>query len=154
MPSASRLADMGINADLVVLSACRSGIGPLLRGEGMQALTAPFLAGGTRSLLATMWLVGDRSTVPLITDFYAQLAAGHPVAEALRRARWRAWEGGASPREWAAFVAVGDPTITIALDAPPSDRPRWLAGAALVVLVSAAWWTYRRRAAKWAQAAS
>jgi CHAT domain-containing protein len=79
MLSATQLLDMGIEADLVVLSACRSGVGPLLRGEGMQALTAPFLAGGTRSLLATMWLVGDRSTVPLITDFYTQLAAGYPV---------------------------------------------------------------------------
>ena len=148
MLSATELLDMGIEADLVVLSACRSGVGPLLRGEGMQALTAPFLAGGTRSLLATMWLVGDRSTVPLMTDFYTQLAAGHSVAEALRRARWRAWRGGASPREWAAFVAVGNPTIHIALDAPPSNDRRWIAGVAVALLAAAAWRTYRRRRAK------
>jgi hypothetical protein len=128
----------------VVLSACRSGLGQLLRGEGMQALTAPFLAGGSRSLLATMWFVGDRSTVPLITDFYTQLAAGHPVAEALRRARLRAWQGGASPREWAAFVAVGDPTIMVAVERPPSGR-RWVAWAVTGLLIAAAWLTYRAR---------
>lgn len=145
MLSATRLVDMRINADLVVLSACRSGVGPLLRGEGMQALTAPFLAGGSRSLLATLWLVGDRSTVPLMTDFYTELAAGHPVAEALRRARLRAWQGGAAPREWAAFVAVGDPTIRVALNAPGSGYGRWIAGVAIVLLTAAGWWALRRR---------
>ncbi|MGH7536669.1 MAG: CHAT domain-containing protein [Gemmatimonadales bacterium] len=59
------LAGLRLDADLVVLSACRTAGGVVVDGEGVQGLTAPLLAAGARSVVATSWQVGDQLTVPL-----------------------------------------------------------------------------------------
>ena len=118
---ASDLSALRLVADLVVLSACRSAGGVVIGGEGMQGLTAPLLAAGARSLVATHWRIEDREVVPFIDAFYDALANGEPVADALRTAKLRAVRGGKSPRIWAAFAAIGDPMVTVPLRAPPAS---------------------------------
>ncbi len=107
------LAALTLNADLVVLSACRTAGGVVIRGEGIQGLTAPLLQAGARSILATQWQVPDRPTARFVASFYQQLAGGLPVAGALRASKLEAMRRGAPASEWAAFVVVGDPLARV-----------------------------------------
>ena len=116
---ASDLAALQLDADLVVLSACRSAGGVVTGGEGIRGLTAPLLAAGARSLVATQWRIDDHEVVPVVDAFYAALAGGQPVIEALRTAKLRALGEGRSVRAWAAFLSVGDPLVTVPLRTPP-----------------------------------
>jgi CHAT domain-containing protein/tetratricopeptide (TPR) repeat protein len=120
------LAALRLDADLVVLSQCRSAGGVLVTGEGVQGLIAPLLQAGARSVVATAWRIGDQSAVPVVDAFYAALARGLPVAEALRSAKQQAVRRGDPPRVWAAFLAVGDPLVTVPLRGP-APVPAWLA---------------------------
>ena len=133
--AAADLAALRLDAGLVVLSACRSAGGVVVDGEGVQGLTAPLLAAGARSVVATTWRISDRATVPFVEAFYSAMARGLPVAEALRSAKLDALHRGAPPRDWAAFTAVGDPFATVALHQPPGMRRWWIA--LLVVLAIA-----------------
>ena len=143
------LAALALDADLVVLSACRSAGGVVVDGEGVQGLTAPLLAAGARAVVATGWRIGDRSTVAFVDDFYDAMARGLPVGEALRAAKLAAIARGAPPREWAAFMAVGDPLVTIPLLTPTPLAGRWwvaaLAALGAAGLAVAYWLRMRRR---------
>ena len=93
------LAALRLDADLVVLSGCRTAGGVVVEGEGVQGLTAPLIQAGTRSVVASQWRIGDRSTIAFIQDFYQALAAGHagrrrtPRGEARRAPSRRSAEG-------------------------------------------------------------
>ena len=91
----------------------------MVGGEGIRGVTGPLLAAGARSLVATQWRIDDREVVPVVDAFYAALASGQPVIEALRTAKLRALGDGRSPRAWAAFSSVGDPLVTVSLRKPP-----------------------------------
>ncbi|HEX8851799.1 MAG TPA: CHAT domain-containing protein, partial [Gemmatimonadaceae bacterium] len=136
--AAADLAALHLDARLVVLSACRSAGGVVVDGEGVQGLTAPLLAAGAHSVVATTWRISDRATVPFVEAFYTGMAHRLPVAEALRAAKLDALRRGAPPRDWAAFTVVGDPFATVALHEPPRATYRWaLVLAALVVVAGA-----------------
>jgi CHAT domain-containing protein len=103
--------DLELDAELVVLSGCRTALGREVRGEGLLGLTQGFFHAGTARLVASLWPVEDRATAELMRRFYrAYLDDGLTAAAALRRAqlglraerRWRA------PYFWAAFVLQGD----------------------------------------------
>jgi hypothetical protein len=96
-----------------------------VRGEGVQGLTAPLLAAGARSVLATQWRIRDADAVQFIDDFYRALAAGQGVGDAARTAKLAAIHRGSPPATWAAFAVVGDPLVTVPLTAP-ADRMRWV----------------------------
>lgn len=140
------LAALRLDADLVVLSACRTAGGVVLGGEGVQGLTAPLLQAGARSVVATQWRIGDRSTVALVESFYGGLARRLPVAEALRAAKVEAIRRGAPPSEWAAFTAVGDPLVTVPLRFPPRAPSWWVAALAALALGVGRVATYALRA--------
>jgi CHAT domain-containing protein len=145
--SPADLAGLTLDADLVVLSACRTAGGVTVAGEGIQGLAAPLIAAGARSVVATQWRVGDRSTVRLVGDLYDGLARGETVAEALRSAQLAAIRRGAPAGEWAGFTVVGDPLARVAL-VQPSGLPRdiWLRlGGVTLLLGAAAYWAVRRR---------
>jgi CHAT domain-containing protein len=127
------LAALDLDADLVVLSSCRSAGGAIVRGEGVQGLTAPLFQAGARSVVATQWEVGDRSTVRLMESLYRNLAGGARVGDALHRAKLESLHRGASPREWAAFVTVGDPLVEVPLHTPTRSG-HW----AVIVLIGVA----------------
>ena len=129
------LAQLALDADLVVLSSCSTAGGVVLRGEGIRGLTAPLLQAGARSVVATEWRIADTSAVRIMEGFYGALADGRPVADALQASKLAALRAGALPREWAAFVATGDPMVRVALVRPPRDGVAvWLRSAPLAVL--------------------
>ncbi|MGH7469307.1 MAG: CHAT domain-containing protein [Longimicrobiales bacterium] len=119
---AGDLAALRLDADLVVLSACRAARGVLVGGEGVQGMTSPLLQAGARALVATHWRIRDQDVVPFVDAMYGALARGLPVADAIRAAKLQALQRKNPPRTWAAFLAIGDPMVTIPLRAPPK---RW-----------------------------
>ena len=125
---------MNIGPSLVVLSACRSAGGHVVRGEGVQGLTAPFLQAGAKTVLATQWAIDDRSSHRLIRDFYQGLADGSTVGEALRAAKLASLDRGDPPAVWGAFTAVGDASVRVQAVTPRS----WLTflGSFLALMVA------------------
>jgi CHAT domain-containing protein len=104
--------DLALDADLVVLSACQTGLGDLTQAEGTVGLARAFLARGARSVLVTLWSVTDEATELLMRRFYGHWLGDvdrPSKAEALRRAQGdvRRAPGFAHPRYWAAFQLVG-----------------------------------------------
>lgn len=104
----NELYNLSLNADLVVLSACNSGKGKIIEGEGMLALPGGFLYSGVPNVLASLWKVHDEKTKELMVAFYKNLLEdGVTYAEALRRAKLDCIEKGYLPLDWAGFVLIG-----------------------------------------------
>lgn len=106
------LYNMDLNADLVVLSACNSGYGRLVKGEGVMSLARGFTYAGCPSIVMSLWQVDDESTSLLMQKFYENLDRGMKKDRALTMAK-RAMiksEGGAKsgPFYWAGFVSTGN----------------------------------------------
>jgi tetratricopeptide (TPR) repeat protein len=97
-----------LNADLVALSACRSGQGRLYNGEGVRGLARAFLYAGSRAVLCSLWAVADRETSGLMADFYRNLQADMPAPDALRAAQRKLIRAGKAPYYWAPFILVGE----------------------------------------------
>lgn len=99
---------------LVVLSACQTGLGDVKQGEGVMSLRRAFLLAGARRVLATFWMVPDRHTQQLMGDFVAKFQDGGTAVDALRGAqiamitRLRKAHNEAHPFYWAAFTLTGD----------------------------------------------
>jgi CHAT domain-containing protein len=109
--SAPDVASLDLPADLVVLSACRSGLGREIRGEGLVGLTQAFFRAGARAVIVSSWDVRDRATADLMTRFYTHLLVDHlPPAAALRKAQLalRDNPATAAPSFWAGFTLHGD----------------------------------------------
>ena len=114
----SEIAALQLNGPLVVLSACESLGGQVLAGEGLRGLAEPLFEAGARAIVATHWSIGDRSVLPFIDRFYASMASGKPVGDALRETKLAAIREGARISDWAAFTVIGDASMT------PKLRPR------------------------------
>ena len=101
---------MRLDADLVTLSACDTGLGKVLGGEGLLGLTQAFRYAGARTVLASLWSVSDASTSELMRRFYGSLKQGQTKADALRSAQLDLLRDPelSHPFRWAAFVLVGD----------------------------------------------
>lgn len=99
-----------IDADLVTLSACETALGQEVGGEGLVGLTRAFQYAGARSVLASLWSVGDASTSQLMKGFYGALKAGKTKDEALREAQVGLLRDPrtSDPFHWAAFEVIGD----------------------------------------------
>ncbi|MGH9721633.1 MAG: CHAT domain-containing tetratricopeptide repeat protein [Bryobacteraceae bacterium] len=110
-----------LNADLVTLSACQTGLGTLLAGEGVMGLARAFFYAGAQSLVVSLWNVNDAATSELMKRFYGNLKGGMNRDEALRKAKIAIMKTPSSPWRhpyyWAPFVFVGDPG-----QAPPARR--------------------------------
>ena len=106
---AREIYNLRLNASLVVLSACQTGRGSLERGEGLLGLPRMFFYAGSKSVVSTLWPIGDRSTAYFMDGFYEHLSRGHGKAAALRLAKVRMLRSKyAHPFHWAAFVLNGD----------------------------------------------
>jgi CHAT domain-containing protein len=103
--------NLRLQAELVVLSACQTGLGKEIRGEGLVGLTRGFMYAGAARVMASLWQVNDAATAELMKRFYRRmLQRGMRPAAALRAAQiemWRRpqWE---SPYYWGAFVLQGE----------------------------------------------
>ncbi len=84
--TAVEIYDLHVGADLVVLSACRSGRGRIT-GDGVAGFTRAFISAGARTVVASLWDAPDESARRLMSRFYAELAGGHDKAESLRAAQ-------------------------------------------------------------------
>jgi tetratricopeptide (TPR) repeat protein/CHAT domain-containing protein len=103
--------NLELNADLVVLSACQTGTGKEVQGEGIVGLTRGFMYAGARRVAVSLWSVNDRATSILMSDYYRQmLEQGTDPAAALRQAQLAMWqsESYSAPYYWAAFTIQGD----------------------------------------------
>src|SRR6185295_587152 len=76
-----------LDADLVTLSACKTGLGKEMGGEGLLGLMRAFQYAGARSVMGTLWAINDKSTTRLMRRFYGHLKAGRSRDEALRAAQ-------------------------------------------------------------------
>lgn len=103
--------NLSLNADMVVLSACETGIGQLQRGEGIISLARAFAYAGAKSIVTTLWQVDDARTSRLMQHFYKNLQQGMTKGEALWHAKRTLFAGkkdNAHPFFWAGFIPVGD----------------------------------------------
>lgn len=104
-----------MGTDLVVLSACRTGVGEVKSGEGVFGLRRSFQHAGARSIVMSMWDIPDRETVELMEGFYREWLSGNSKSQALRKsalkvlADRRRSKGVAHPLFWGGFVLVGNP---------------------------------------------
>jgi len=106
---AREIYNLRLDADLVVLSACQTGRGSLERGEGLLGLPRMFFYAGSKSVISTLWRIGDRSTAYFMDGFYKCLSQGHGKTAALRLAKVRMLRSKYThPFHWAAFVLNGD----------------------------------------------
>jgi CHAT domain-containing protein len=116
---AYEISQLKLNAQLVVLSACETGYGKFLQGEGVISLARSFMYAGVPSLVVSLWQVNDISTSTIMRLFYKNLAKGMDKAAALQQAKLEYIGGGtgdaispisaaAHPAFWAAFVQLGD----------------------------------------------
>ena len=116
---AQEVLDLQLDADLVMLSACQTGLGRLRGGEGLVGLSTAFFIAGAESLCASLWQVPTGPTRQLTTEFFRRLQEGNPDrAEALRQTQLEVLRNGkdlsgkpadySSPFCWAAFVLMGE----------------------------------------------
>ena len=116
---ADHIYNSSLNTDLVVLSACETGQGEFIEGEGVMSLARAFRYTGCPSLTASLWSVDDKSTADIMIDFYKNLHAQQAQDQALTNSKrnylqqLNTYEK-AHPFYWAGFVHVGD-TSAIAL---------------------------------------
>jgi CHAT domain-containing protein len=107
----AEIMSLRLNADLVTLSACGTGLGRLHKGEGIVGLSRAFFYAGARSVTASLWNVNDAATASLMRQFYQGLAKGLRKDDALRAAKLRMIRSGdaahAHPYYWAPFVLLG-----------------------------------------------
>jgi CHAT domain-containing protein/Tfp pilus assembly protein PilF len=108
------LYNYSLNADMVVLSACETGIGKLQKGEGIVSLARAFAYAGAKSIFSTLWKVDDVKTKDLMVYFYANLKKGETKDEALRNAKLKYLEKNKRNGEamhpffWAGLIGIGD----------------------------------------------
>jgi CHAT domain-containing protein/Tfp pilus assembly protein PilF len=101
--------NLRLNAQLVTLSACQTGLGKVARGEGMMGLTRAMLYAGARNVAVSLWQVDDQATATCMRMFYQKILAGQGNTYALQQAKLRLlrYKKFAHPNYWAAFVLVG-----------------------------------------------
>jgi CHAT domain-containing protein len=108
---ADDIYNLKLSSDLVVLSACKTGLGKHVRGEGMFGLTRGFFYAGAARVLVSLWNVNDEATSELMDLLYTRMMArGQPAAVALREAQLelRKDKRWSSPYYWAAFSLQGE----------------------------------------------
>lgn len=110
---AHELYQLELKAQMVVLSACETGVGEFQRGEGVMSLARGFAQSGAPSLTLSYWSVSDQSTAQLMRNYYTALAKGEPKHQALRSAKLDYLQNQEQlqrlhPYYWSAFVHFGD----------------------------------------------
>jgi len=142
--------NLQINSPLVVLSACNSGYGTLHKGEGIISLARGFFTAGAKSIVMTLWSVGDKTSSKLIHNFYNNLAANENIGDAMQRAKLtylnQSEEMKAHPYFWAGYIVLGNANSTF----QPGQNHMWyfLVGIFLIFGVTASFgikkWRNRR----------
>ncbi len=110
----SRIYSMELNADLVALSACETGIGELRKGEGLISLSRAFAFAGVKSVLHSLWSINDKRTTEFIPSFYRHIKQYQSKPKALQQASLDYIKNSttieAHPYYWSGFLISGDPS--------------------------------------------
>jgi hypothetical protein len=138
-----------LQAELVVLSACETGIGQDLKGEGVMSLSRAFAQAGASCIISSLWTVNDETTSRFFGDFYQALRGGQPISQSLRSAKLAYLDdpnipaGLQTPYFWAGLVAVGSDRV---IEGPGAPIWWYAALAALILGGVRLAWRYVRRA--------
>lgn len=133
---------------VVVLSACQTGLGKDVRGEGLIGLTRGFMYAGASSVVASLWKVDDEATAELMKRFYKNmLEDGMTPATALREAQnsFRHHPTWSAPYYWAGFTLQGDSRQVVATKQSNRNYVIAFSAGALLVLLGIVVWYFRRR---------
>lgn len=135
----SEVYNIHLQAELVTLSACQTGIGSLRRGESLISMARAFAYAGAKSIVASLWSIDDKQTSILMKFFYEHLSKNHSKSEALRRSKLQYLEQSdhkmAHPYYWAALNTIGDPAPIKDLPVRPKWSWYWGAGISMAVFV-------------------
>ena len=106
---ASSIYGLTIKADLMVLSACNTAGGEILKGEGVSSIGRAFQFAGAKSVLMTQWSIQDQSASVILTEFFKFLKQGLPKDIALQKAQLAMLERAplTTPADWAGFILSG-----------------------------------------------
>jgi CHAT domain-containing protein len=102
--------NLKLNSDLVTLSSCQTGLGELIRGEGIEGINRAFFYAGASSVLMSLWAVNDQASYQLMERFYYHLrSSSESIKNALRKAKLDMINSGvfSHPYYWAGFIASG-----------------------------------------------
>jgi CHAT domain-containing protein/Tfp pilus assembly protein PilF len=101
--------NLKISADLVTLSACQTGLGQLVRGEGLEGLSRAFFYAGASAVLMSLWSIDDQASSQLMERFYTHLRAADSLTQALQETKIEMIRSGAlsHPFYWAGFILSG-----------------------------------------------
>ena len=127
------IAQLSLHGQLVVLSACRTADGALLRGEGPMSLARVFLEAGASAVIGTRWPLRDDEGEWLFARFYEGLAEGLDVSSALREVKRQAIAAGMPAASWAGLVLIGDGAKKLAIEGTAQRPPRWLSASSLAI---------------------
>jgi CHAT domain-containing protein len=106
---AGEMYNLNLSADLVVLSGCETGIGKLVQGEGMIAMTRGLLYSGANNIVYTLWKISDAHTQGFMIDFYSQILNGSSYSQALRHAKLQMISNPSTsfPKLWSGYMLIG-----------------------------------------------
>lgn len=137
--------NLRINADLVTLAACQTGLGQLIRGEGIEGLSRAFFYAGASTVMMSLWSVDDQASSQLMERFYTHLRDGQSIAQALQRTKQEMIRSGtlSHPFYWAGYVLSGQANARVF----PSSRTREaiLILAVMVLGTAVALWVRRKK---------
>ncbi len=102
--------NLKLNADLVVLSSCQTGLGQFIKGEGIEGISRAFFYAGSSSVVMSLWTINDQVSAQFMERFYYHLKSTENLAEALRQVKLEMIESGivSHPYYWAGFILSGD----------------------------------------------
>lgn len=131
---AYELYSISLQAELAVLSACHTGSGQLVKGEGIMSMARAFRYAGCPSIVMSLWTADDRATIRLMEYFYEYLEEGLEKHAALQKAR-SAYLGSTRrdhPYYWAGFVLIGDEHVLSTNNSP--RKYLWIGGGGILLL--------------------
>lgn len=139
-----------LQAELVVLSACQTGLGVFQEGEGLMSLARAFAYTGTKGLAASLWAINDAATADVLQRMYAYLQQGAAKPDALHQAKLAyladpevaAFQK--SPYYWAGLVYLGDERALGWVDCPWRVKNWWMLALAALGIGGLLWWVRRR----------
>jgi CHAT domain-containing protein len=128
---------MRLHANMAVLSACRTGIGKSVKGEGMMSLARGFAYAGCPSVVMSLWAIDDKATSIVVNKFYEGLAQGRSKDAALRDEKLSLINSRdpvlSNPYYWAGLVVVGN-TDSLSISPPGDDGGCWFFSFLAVIL--------------------
>lgn len=143
----NELYALHLSTDMVVLSACETGMGEVQRGEGIIGLSRGMLSAGAKSIVSSLWSINDATTKAFMTLFYEELKQPISKSEALRKAKlsFIEQEKTAAPYFWSAYTLTGNAKP---LSQKSNSTTAFFAALALLFIFIGVFWQKRRQASK------